>query len=108
MIKPQVLSPEEDVHVIATLFDAPLVTKGLSWLPLTQGITWAIMAREAGRLHPQRSWLQRLVVGGMTMAVILGSEWCRHPGFQAPQAFSSWCPGLVGRYCPAGGYRIVA
>jgi Zn-dependent protease len=36
------------------------------------------MAREAGRLHPQRSWLQRLVVGGMTMVVILGSEWCHN------------------------------
>lgn len=78
MIKPQVLSPEDDVNVVATLFDAPLVTKGFSWLPLTQAVTWWIMTREAGRQHPQWSWLQRLGVGGMTMAVILGSEWCHN------------------------------
>lgn len=78
MIKPQVLSPEDDVHVVATIFDAPLVTKGLSWLPITQLITWGIMSREAGRLHPGRSWAQRLGVGGMTMMVILGSEWCHN------------------------------
>jgi Zn-dependent protease len=36
------------------------------------------MAREAGRLHPERSWSTRLGVAALTMPVILGSEWCHN------------------------------
>jgi Zn-dependent protease len=97
MIKPVVLSPGDDVHVVVTLFGAPLVTKGPSWLPLTQLITWGIMAREAGRLHPERSWRQRLCVSGLTTTVVLGSEWCHN---LAHAAAAQW----VGK--PADAIRI--
>jgi Zn-dependent protease len=75
MIKPEVLSIEDNVTLLAHVFDAPLVTKGWSWIPLTQLVTWLIMVREAGRLHPNRSWFERMRVAGVTMPVILGSEW---------------------------------
>jgi Zn-dependent protease len=78
MIKPAVVSPGEEVDVAGYIFDAPLVTKGLTWLPVTQLFTWLIMIREAGRLHPERSWLQRMGIAALTMPVILGSEWCHN------------------------------
>jgi len=79
MIKPEVLSPEdEDIAIVGHVFDAPLVVKDWTWLPVTQLITWGLTAREAGRLHPERSWLSRFGVGLLTMPVILGSEWCHN------------------------------
>lgn len=78
MIKPEVLTPDDDVKVITKIFDAPLVTKGFTWFPLAEVVTWLIMVREAGRLHPERSWFQRLGIGSLTMPVILGSEWCHN------------------------------
>jgi Zn-dependent protease len=79
MIKPEFLSPEDaDVTVVGKIFDAPLVTKGWTWLPMAQLVVWGIMVREAGRLHPTRSFLTRLGVGALTMSVILGSEWCHN------------------------------
>jgi Zn-dependent protease len=78
MIKPEVVSPDEIVNQVGTVFDAPLVTKGWTWLPLTEAVVWGLMAWEAGRLHPERSWLTRLGVAALTMPVILGSEWCHN------------------------------
>lgn len=78
MIKPAVVSPGEEVDIAGHIFDAPLVTKGITWLPLTQLATWLIMVREAGRLHPERTRLQRMGVAALTMPVILGSEWCHN------------------------------
>ena len=78
MIKPQILSPGEEVNVVGYVFQTPLVTKGWTWLPVAQWITWLIMAWEAGRLHPRRTWAQRLGVGALMMPVILGSEWCHN------------------------------
>lgn len=78
MIKPKVVSPDESVNQVGEIFDAPLVTKGWTWLPLTEIIVFGIMTREAGRLYPERSWLTRLGVASLTMPVILGSEWCHN------------------------------
>jgi Zn-dependent protease len=78
MIKPEAVSPDEEVEVVGHIFDAPLVVKGRTWLPVTQLITWLVMAWEAGRLHPKRKWHQRMGVAAATMSVILGSEWCHN------------------------------
>ena len=78
MIKPEVLTPEREFTVVGEIFDAPLVVIGNTWLPLTEIAVWGIMAWEAGRLHPERSWRTRLGVGALTMPVILGSEWCHN------------------------------
>ena len=78
MIKPEVVSPGESVNQIGQIFEAPLVVKGWTWLPLTEIFVLGIMTREAGRLHPERSWLTRLGVATLTMPVILGSEWCHN------------------------------
>jgi hypothetical protein len=78
MIKPKVVSADDPVNQIGTIFDAPLVTKGWTWLPLTEIIVMGIMTREAGRLHPNRNWLTRLRTAILTTTVILGSEWCHN------------------------------
>ena len=87
MIKPEVVAPDEEVDLIGHVFEAPLVSKGWTWLPLTQLFTWAIMVREAGRKHPEWDWPTRLEVGGYTMGAILGSEWCHN---LAHAAVSKW------------------
>ncbi len=78
MIKPEFVSPHENVNMVGEIFNAPLVTKGWTWLPLAEIVVLGIMTREAGRLHPERNWLTRLGVAALTMAVILGSEWCHN------------------------------
>jgi Zn-dependent protease len=65
----------EEFDFVGNVFDAPLVTKGKTWLPITQVILWLIMVKEAGRLHPNRSTLQRIGIAVVTMPTILGSEW---------------------------------
>jgi len=78
MIKPAIISPNESVNQVGEIFDTPLVTKGWTWLPLTEIFVLGIMVREAGRLHPERSWGTRLGVAALTTSVILGSEWCHN------------------------------
>ncbi|MFC1879629.1 hypothetical protein ACFLZW_06910 [Chloroflexota bacterium] len=67
--------PGEDFKVVGQVFGVPLVTKGLTWLPLTEVGVWAFMTWYAGKNNPERTWSQRLGVGALTMPVILGSEW---------------------------------
>ncbi len=78
MIKPEIVSTNERVNQIGEIFDTPLVTKGLTWLPLTEILVLGIMIREAGRLHPEWNWRTRLGVAALTTSVILGSEWCHN------------------------------
>jgi len=97
MIKPEALSQNQEFTTVGEIFDAPLVVVGKTWFPLTEIVVWGIMAREAGRLHPERGWLTRLGVSALTMPVILGSEWCHN---LAHAAVAKW----VGH--PADAIRI--
>jgi Zn-dependent protease len=72
---PPAVKPSDQVTTIGRVFNTPLVVKGKTWLPLTQLITWGIMAWFAGKKHPERSSITRLGTGALTMPVILGSEW---------------------------------
>jgi Zn-dependent protease len=74
-IKPEVVAPGEEVTEVGRVFDAPLVVKGHTWLPLIQIVVWGAMAHLAGLHRPERSWTQRMAVGALTMPVALGSEW---------------------------------
>lgn len=74
-IKPEVVSPGEEVTEVGRVFDAPLVVKGRTWLPMVQILVWGLMAYVAGLRKPERSWEKRLAVGALTMPVVLGSEW---------------------------------
>ena len=74
-IKPAVVAPGEEVTTVGQVFDAPFVVKGRTWLPLIQVLAWGALAYAAGQRKPSRTWMQRLVVGALTMPVVLGSEW---------------------------------
>jgi Zn-dependent protease len=60
------------------VFGTPLVTKGWTWLPLTQLITWLLMSWLAGKRHPDRTFGQCARVGALKMVVMLGSEWAHN------------------------------
>lgn len=76
--KMPIVSPDEEVTTVGTVFDAPLVIKGNTWLPLTQIVFWGIMSYFAGKGRPTRTWDERIGVGALTTTVILGSEWCHN------------------------------
>ncbi len=78
MIKPEVVGPRDEVDVVGTVFGTALVTKGKTWFPATQILAWPIMACVAKRRIPERSWIQSLAVGALTMPIVLGSEWCHN------------------------------
>lgn len=61
--------------MVGRVFDAPLVVKGYTWLPLAQIVVWGALAHVAGKRKPGRTWPERLMVAGLTMPVMLGSEW---------------------------------
>lgn len=65
----------EGATIVGKIFDAPLVVKGKTWLPVTELGMWGIMTCVAGHKRPARSWGERLGVGALTTLVILGSEW---------------------------------
>lgn len=75
MIKPKVLSPEDDITVIRHVFSTPLVTKGKTWYPLVQLFAWPIMAWAAKNRRPERTWAQSLRIGLLTMPIVLAAEW---------------------------------
>ena len=52
VIKPAFVRPGEQVTIVGRVFGAPLVVKGLSWLPLAQLAAWPIMAWVARRRRP--------------------------------------------------------
>ena len=78
MIKPAFVRPGDQIEVVCTAFDTPLVVKGRTWMPMAQLLTWPIMARFAKNRLPDRTWLQALGVGALTMPFVLGSEWCHN------------------------------
>lgn len=71
-------SHKEGLTHVGKIFDAPLTVKGKTWFPVTQILLWGIMSWFAGRRNASRTWGQRIGIGGLTTAVILGSEWCHN------------------------------
>ncbi len=78
MIKPAPLNPKDIPTQIGEIFGTPVVVVGKTWLPLTQLVVWGIMTRVGIKNRPERPRRERVAVGGLTMAAILGSEWCHN------------------------------
>ena len=87
MKKPAPVKPADEVTVVGRVFDAPLVVKGNTWLPLTELALWPVMAWLAGRGRSDRRWGQRLAIGAVTTVVVLGSEWCHNLAHAAAAMF---------------------
>jgi Zn-dependent protease len=73
-----IASHKEGLVHVGKVFNAPFAVKGNTWLPLIQILLWGIMTWFAGKKQPSRSLGERIGIGGMTTAVILGSEWCHN------------------------------
>jgi Zn-dependent protease len=69
---------DNQIRVIGQLGDTPIIVRGLTWLPLTQLVTFLAMLIHGRRGSPQRPKGDRLLLAGMTTAAILGSEWAHN------------------------------
>ena len=78
MIQTPPLDSDNPPTQIGEFFGTPIVVVGKTWLPVTQFIVWGIMTRVGIKKHPGRSLGERLAAGGLSMAAILGSEWCHN------------------------------
>lgn len=78
MIKPPVVKPGEETTKVGQVFDVPLVIKGKTWFPITQLVTWGLLARWLDKRSPGRPNSVNIISGGLSMAVLLGSEWCHN------------------------------
>lgn len=78
MIKPTAIQQGDELIQLGQVFGTPLVVKGWTWLPLTQMIVWLVMSWLAGKRSLQRTLGQRLESGGVSMGIILGSEWAHN------------------------------
>jgi Zn-dependent protease len=64
-----------DAKVVARVFGTPIVVTGASWFPYIELGVWLLMSWIAGKGRPERSMGERLGVGALTAAAMLGSEW---------------------------------
>jgi hypothetical protein len=77
-MKPVFLRPTDEVKIVGTAFDTPIVVKGSTWFPLVEVVVWGIMAWFAGKRRPERSTFERISIGAITMPIVIGSEWCHN------------------------------
>ncbi len=78
MSNPFSIQPGKPVRVIARIFGTPLAVQGLNWLPLNQLLFWGLFIVQSLRRHPGWPVWRYLGLGGLKMAVLLGSEWCHN------------------------------
>jgi Zn-dependent protease len=78
MRKPAVFTPGMPARTIASLWGTPVVVIGRSWLPVTQLALWPVMNWRAGKLNPERSLGEKLLIGTATTCTTLGVEWCHN------------------------------
>ena len=98
MIKPSYVNPDDTPNTILKIFSTRLVTKGNSWFPFTQIITWLLLSFLAKKRLSERSLIKCLGIGAFSMPFVLGSEWGHN---LAHTAFAHW----VGK--PVDAIRIV-
>src|SRR4030042_4456504 len=78
MIKPAFLRSEDRPTTIGHVFGAPLVVKGISWLPMLELAAWGILSVVASRKKPGWSRSKRVTAGALTSLILFGSEWCHN------------------------------
>lgn len=78
MDNPLAFKPDQPVTTVGRIFGSPLAVQGISWLPANQLFTWALFAWLSRKQHGGWSAWRHLWLGGLKMAVLLGSEWCHN------------------------------
>jgi hypothetical protein len=100
LIAPAFLRREDAAAVTehVRLFGAPVVTRGLTWLPLLELLSWPLLYHVAGQRRPARGPFARLGASLLAVPFVLGWEW----GHNFAHAAGAW---LVGK--PADAIRII-
>jgi Zn-dependent protease len=78
MIKPALLSPDDQLATIGHVFDAPLVVKGITGLPFLELVAWSILSWVAAHQHPEWSRNKKIAAGGLSALILFASEWCHN------------------------------
>ncbi len=78
MANPFAYDPGRRVVRIATVFGVPLGVQGFNWLPANEVIAWGIFTWLSMRKRPAWAAWRHGLLGGLKMAVVLGSEWCHN------------------------------
>ncbi|MCJ7715542.1 MAG: hypothetical protein MUO54_03355 [Anaerolineales bacterium] len=60
---------------IGRLGETPITVRGLTWLPASQLLLWAIMTRSSRKNKPEEGFFWHVVEGALTSSAILGAEW---------------------------------
>ena len=75
MIKPAFLSSDEQPTTLGHVFEAPLVVKGVSGLPVLELAAWGLLSWVAGNKKPNWSRSKRVAAGALTTLILFASEW---------------------------------
>ena len=78
MANPFSFQPGKPVIQIGRIFGTPLSLQGLNWLPANQVFLWALFSWQSVKKHTAWPGRRHLLLGGLKMAVVLGSEWCHN------------------------------
>ena len=70
--------PGKQIISLGKVFGTPLALQGANWLPVNQVFFWALFTWRSKRDRPSWSGYQHFILGGLKMAVLLGSEWCHN------------------------------
>ena len=62
-------------NTLLNFFGTPIITRGWRSLPFTEFVVWLVMARQARQTRPDRTLLQSLGVGLLSMVALLKWEW---------------------------------
>jgi len=78
MANPFSFQPEKPVIPIGNILGTPLALQGTNWLPVNQFFFWALFTWLSIKKRTLWSGWQHLLLGGLKMVVVLGSEWCHN------------------------------
>jgi Zn-dependent protease len=70
--------PGKRIFSLGKVFGTPLGLQGANWVPVNQIFFWILFAGSSIKKHPSWSGYQHIILGGLKMAVLLGSEWCHN------------------------------
>jgi Zn-dependent protease len=75
MIKPTFLSSDEQPTTLGHVFEAPIVVKGITGLPVLELVAWGLLTWVAGKKRPDWSQSKRATAGALTTLILFASEW---------------------------------
>jgi Zn-dependent protease len=77
-VNPMAFKPGKRILYLGSIFGTPLAIQGVNWLPLNQLVVWGFFTWNSFKKYTSWSKFQHLILGGLQMFVLLGSEWCHN------------------------------